>query len=171
MDLSLEGEVPGGDDEFYHPDIIVLLTDGANSRGPLPRDAAQQAADRNIRVYTIGFGSDDPQRMVCTREQLGSDVFDDDFGGGFGRRFGGGFGDFRRFLIIDEGTLQEVADMTGGTYYRAEDADQLLDVFLNLPTQIELQKETMEISVIFVALGVVLALLAVALSMAWNRFP
>ncbi|MDX1416857.1 MAG: VWA domain-containing protein [Candidatus Promineifilaceae bacterium] len=170
VDLSQEGQEaqPGG--EFFQPDIIVLLTDGANSRGPLPRDAAQQAADRHIRVYTIGFGSDDPQRMVCTREQLGSDVFDDDFGGGFGGGFGG-FGNFRRFLIIDEESLQEVAEITGGEYYRAEDADQLLDVFLNLPTQIELQKETLEISVIFVALAAVLALVAVGLSMLWNRFP
>ncbi|MFZ1396906.1 MAG: VWA domain-containing protein, partial [Candidatus Promineifilaceae bacterium] len=43
--------------ETYQPDIIVLLTDGANSQGPLPLAAAQQAADRQVRVYTIGFGT------------------------------------------------------------------------------------------------------------------
>ncbi|HEX7472848.1 MAG TPA: VWA domain-containing protein, partial [Candidatus Limnocylindrales bacterium] len=41
----------------YAPEIIVLLTDGANNAGPQPTDAAQQAADRGIRVYTIGFGT------------------------------------------------------------------------------------------------------------------
>ena len=40
----------------YVPDIIVLLTDGANNAGPAPLDAAQQAVDRGVRVYTIGFG-------------------------------------------------------------------------------------------------------------------
>src|SRR5262245_27866646 len=38
----------------YAPDIIVLLTDGANNAGPEPADAAQQAADRGVRVYTTG---------------------------------------------------------------------------------------------------------------------
>ena len=41
----------------YAPDIIVLLTDGVSNAGPMPVDAAQQAADRGVRVYTIGFGT------------------------------------------------------------------------------------------------------------------
>jgi Ca-activated chloride channel family protein len=173
--VDLQPEENGREQEFedYEPDIIVLLTDGANSRGPFPLDAAQKAADRNLRVYTIGFGTDDPQEMVCTREQLGSDAFNDGFGGGPGPGSfsGGGFGDFRRFLIIDEDTLQTIADMTGGTYFRAEDSQQLLDIFLNLPAQVELQEENLEISVFFAALGAIFALLAIALSMLWNRFP
>ena len=43
----------------YAPDIIVLLTDGANNAGPAPADAAKQAADRGVRVFTIGFGTAD----------------------------------------------------------------------------------------------------------------
>jgi Ca-activated chloride channel family protein len=160
------------EDVFYYPEIIVLLTDGANSRGPFPLDAAQQAADRRIRVYTIGFGTDDPQRMVCTRKQLGSDIFNEGFGGAGGPGgSGGGFGNFRRFLIIDEDTLQAISEMTGGAYFRAEDANQLLEIFQNLPTQIELQRESLEISVIFAALGALLLLAAIGLSMLWNRFP
>ncbi len=158
------------------PDIIVLLTDGANSRGPHPLDAAQQAADRGVRVYTIGFGTTNPTEMSCTREQLGGDIFND-FGGGFGR-FGGGFGDGfggggapRRFLVLDEPTLQGVAEMTGGEYYRAESAEQLFGVFQALPTQIVLQRERTEISFIFVALGGLLTAVAVILSLKWNRFP
>ena len=90
------------------------------------------------------------------------------FGGGFG---GGGGGDFRRFLVIDEATLQGVADMTGGSYFRAESADQLHEVFVNLPTQIVLQKEALEITVLFAALGLVFTTLSVILSMRWNRYP
>ncbi len=159
----------------YQPDIIVLLTDGANSRGPYPVDAAQQAADRQVRVYTIGFGTRELSDMVCTRQQLGGDTFSGNFGRGFGSGFGGGFGgggnDFRRFLLIDEPTLQAVADSTGGEYFRAENADQLNEVFHDLPTQIILQKETLEISVAFLALGAIFAIAAVGLSLMWNRFP
>lgn len=174
--LNLQTEESPSDpdpNQPYQPDIIVLLTDGANSQGPLPLDAAQQAADRQVRVYTIGFGTSDPGQMVCTQEQLGSDSFEGGFGGG-GRFGGGGFGgggNIRRFLIIDEETLQGVADLTGGTYYRAENADQLLDVFLNLPTQIVLQKESLEISVFFAALGAILATAGMGLSLWWNRYP
>ena len=44
----------------FAPAIIVLLTDGASNTGPEPVDAAQQAVDRGIRVYTIGFGTENP---------------------------------------------------------------------------------------------------------------
>jgi Ca-activated chloride channel family protein len=92
-------------------------------------------------------------------------------GGGFGGGFGGGGGAFRRFLVIDEPTLQAMADLTGGTYFRAENANQLVQVFRQLPAQITLQKETVEISVVFLALGAVLITVAVVLSLRWHWFP
>ncbi len=158
--------------ELYQPDIIVLLTDGANTRGPDPLDVALQAADRQVRVYTIGFGTTEYSEMVCTREQLGSAAFGEGFGGfrGFGG-FSGGGGNFRRFLFIDEETLQGVAELTGGEYYRAENADQLYEVFRELPTQIVLQKEQTEISVGFAALGALLITLAVILGLLWSPYP
>lgn len=162
--------VPEG---FYQPDIIVLLTDGRNSQGPFPLDAAQQAADRGVRVYTIGFGTTNPTDMVCTRQQVGSDPFGREFGG-FGSGGGppGGIGgNFRRFLILDEPTLQGVADITGGAYFRAENAAQLQEVFNDLPTQIVLQKEQFELSVLFLVAGGLFASLAIGLSLKWNRFP
>lgn len=160
--------------EDYVPDIVVLLTDGAASRGVDPIVGAAQAADRRVRVYTIGFGTTEPQEMVCSREQLGSDALGNNFGGGGrgGNNFGGGgFGNFRRFIVLDEPTLQEIATITGGDYYRAEDADQLLDVFRNLPTQIVLQEENIEISAAFAAVGALLASVGVGLSLLWNRYP
>jgi Ca-activated chloride channel family protein len=171
LDLRIEDDEANPQDATYLPDIIVLLTDGANSRGPLPLAAAEQAADRGLRVYTIGFGTTEVSDIVCSRQQLGSDAFGGGFGGGFGGFGGGGGGNFRRFLLIDEPTLQAVADRTGGTYYRAENADQLYEVFLNLPVQIVLQKETREMSVLFTAFGALFALTAVALSLRWNRYP
>jgi Ca-activated chloride channel family protein len=167
------GAPPAG--EGYVPDIVVLLTDGANSRGVDPILAAEQAVERRVRVYTIGFGTSEPVAMVCTRQQLGADLFDDQIGGG---RFGGGGtgagaigGGFRQYLVIDEPTLQTIADRTGGAYYRAEDADQLSEVFAELPTQVELQEEEVEVTVGFAIAGTLLAALAIGLSLAWNRYP
>ncbi|MCB9136816.1 MAG: VWA domain-containing protein [Caldilineaceae bacterium] len=177
--LSEEG-TPDGDapsptlDGVYQPDIIVLLTDGANSRGPLPLDAAQQAADRGIRVYTIGFGTTNPGAMVCTRAQLGGDLFrggGGGFPGGFSGGGGGGGGGMRRFIVLDEPTLRGVAELTGGAYFQAENADQLLDVFMNLPSHVVMQKESREISVFFAGLAALLATSAVFLSLRWNRYP
>ena len=168
IDAAESGPDQAAGEEDYQPDIIVLLTDGANSHGPHPLDAAQQAADRRIRVYTIGFGTSEPGQMICSQQQLGSDTFSGGFGGGFG---GGGGGSFRRFLVIDEPTMQAVADMTGGAYFRAENADQLLEVFRTLPAQITLQKETLEISVLFSILGAIFVTVAITLSLMWNWFP
>ncbi len=57
----------------YAPDIIVVLTDGANNAGPSTMDAAQQAADRGVRVYTIGFGTANggPLSPACATQFLG----------------------------------------------------------------------------------------------------
>lgn len=142
--------VPNG---AYVPEIIVLLTDGVATTGPAPLDAAQQAADRGVRVYTIGFGT-----------EAGSPTFENrspQFGGGppGGMRFRRG---------IDETTLKQVAEMTGGNYYAAASADELQTVFRNLPTSLITRHETMELSVAGVGLGVLLAALAIVLSLRWN---
>ncbi len=152
----------------YQPDIVVLLTDGATTQGVAPLKAAEQAVDRRLRVYTIGFGTPAGAPLACSREQLGSDVFGPQFGGGGARN--GVDGPLRAALRIDEKTLQSIADLTGGTYHRATDAEQLVDVFRNLPKEIVLQKQHIEISFGFAALGALLALAATTLSLAWNRY-
>jgi Ca-activated chloride channel homolog len=153
--------------EGYVPDIVVLLTDGANTRGISPVDAAKQAAARRVRVYTIGFGTDQPTALVCTAAQLGAGAFEGGPGGGPGN---GGFGGGRRnFLDRDETTLKAVAAATGGKYYQAEDANQLHDVFAKLPSDIHNQHEEHEISVWFVLAGALLVVGSLGLSLWWNR--
>jgi Ca-activated chloride channel homolog len=61
--------------------------------------------------------------------------------------------------------------MTGGAFFKAEDADQLRKVFANLPKQVTLQKRKVEVSVGFVGAGLLLTLSALALSLRWNRSP
>ena len=61
--------------------------------------------------------------------------------------------------------------MTGGEYYSAESAHQLQDVFQSLPTYLITKHEIMEISVVFTALGVLLAAAAIVFSLIWNPLP
>ena len=155
----------------YAPAIIVLLTDGASNAGPLPEEAAAEAAARGLRVYTIGFGTEDPnaERPPCGLQFVGNEPADQFGFGGFGGGGGGGGGGFRR--AIDEDTLMAVADATGGTYFPAESSDELHSVFESLPMNLITKPEIMEISVLFVALAVVLVALAVLLGQAWRPLP
>jgi len=158
--------VPAG---AYAPSIIVLLTDGASNAGPEPLIAAQQAVDRGVRVYTIGFGTAFGAEFVgCSPRFQGNEPLGGGSGFGGGPPGGGG-GRFRRG--IDEVTLQRIADMTGGTYYSAESGSELQSVFQNLPTNIILKHEVTEISVIFTAIGALLAGFGIALSMLWHPLP
>lgn len=159
LDPTLLGTRAEGD---FVSDIVVLLTDGATLGGVDPLFAASVAADRGVRVYTIGFGTSEPTEMVCNPQQAGTSAL-----GEFGSTSFSGAP--RRFLVIDEPTLQGMAAVTGGEYFRAENADQLLDVFDELPARVELQDEEQEISVFFVMAGALLAIAAVGTSIRWNR--
>jgi Ca-activated chloride channel family protein len=157
-------------DGAYAPAIVVLLTDGANNAGPEPVEAAQQATARGVRVYTIGFGTENPGalRPSCQLHLIGREPADSPESGTFPGG-GGGSGNFRR--AIDEPTLMAIADATGGTYFPAESADELNNVFQNLPTNLIMKHEVMEISVAFAALGALLVALAIFLGQAWRPLP
>lgn len=147
------------------PHIIVLLTDGASNAGPLPLTAAAQAAARGIRVYTIGYGTDSGSSRMDCGDDFNPDQF---FFGGGGSQFDPQSGprDFR--LQIDETTLKQVADLTGGAYYFASSANELEEVFQSLPSFVIATRETIEISVFFTAFAAVMILLAMYLSFRWH---
>lgn len=149
----------------YAADVIVVLTDGANTQGIEPEEAAEAAAVRGVRVFTIGFGTATPSQLVCTGQQAS------DWGaggwrgrGGGGWRTGGG-----NPLIIDEESLQAVAEKTGGQYYRAESADQLTEALGDLPSQVTITTEELDIASWFAAAGGLLVATAIGLSLWWNR--
>ena len=152
----------------FEPDTIVVLTDGSNTTGVDPVTAAEQAAARHLRVFTIGFGTTEPAQMVCTADQVSGDSA---FGGGGFPRGGGGGRGGARSQEIDEDALTKVADVTGGRYFRAEDAGQLNDVLAGLPREIGLHKEHVEITVWFVLVGALLAVAGAGLALWWNRGP
>ena len=134
----------------YRPDIIVLLTDGVATTGVDPLEAAQRAVDSRVRVYTIGFGTDQ--------------------GGQF--EGGGGMGGFSsRRWGIDEESLKAIAQMTGGEYFTASTAGELQDVLDGLPTVLISREETLEITVAFALLAALLVAAAVLLSQLWHPLP
>src|SRR4029453_14162139 len=111
--------------------------------------AAQQAADRGVRVYTIGFGTAQGSgNPICSQRLVGGGPLDSSGGGVGGGGFCGG---------IDEDTLKQIADLTGGEYYSAESAGELQHVFENLPTSLIIKHDVIEISVAFTAVGALLA--------------
>ena len=149
----------------YAPGIVVLLTDGVSNAGPAPLDAAQQAADRGVRVYTIGFGTANGGALgPCGQAFVGREPGGGGFGGG-----GGGGGGFRRG--IDEETLKQVADLTGGTYSPAESAGDLAQVFANLPTSLITKHEVTEVSALLVGLAALFAGAALLLARLWRPLP
>ena len=169
---SAEGQPTLMPDGEFAPDIVVVLSDGASNSGPEPLEAASQAVTKGVRIYTIGYGTASGSAMDCgdqIQEQFANRA-DPGFGGNPGsgsRSFGGGR--FRRG--IDEETLMGIAEMTGGEYYAATSAGELHEVFEDLPTQLIATEEDSEISVAFVAIGMLLAGLAIALSLLWHPFP
>jgi Ca-activated chloride channel family protein len=107
--------------------FVVLMTDGANNRGLLsPEQATEIAKSRSIPVYTIGAGKDGLVRMP---------VFDD-----AGNKIG-----YRRAVSdLDEGQLREMADATGGRFFRAFDIDTAEKAFaaIDAAQKIEFQAKS-----------------------------
>ena len=146
----------------YADDVIVVLTDGSNNRGVDPQTAAKEAADRGVRVFTIGFGTDHPAPLACTSAQFGG------FGGvgpGFGGRGGGAGNPFD----ADFSALMQISRTTGGTFYRAQDADQLSKALARLPATFTIVRKHIDIASWFAAAGGLLVVAAVGLSLWWNR--
>jgi Ca-activated chloride channel family protein len=146
-------------DAGYADDVIVVLTDGSNNRGVNPQTAARQAANRGVRVFTIGYGTDRPAALACSATQFGG------LGGFQGGGFGGGGGAFQ----ADYGALQQISRTTGGTFYRAQDANQLSSALNRLPDAFTIVFRHIDIASWFAGAGGLLVALAVLLSLWWNR--
>ena len=123
---------------------IILLTDGQRTTGPDPIEAARLAADRGIRIFTVGIGTPDGEIM--------------------------GFEGWRMRVRLDEETLKSVSSMTHGQYFYAGNAADLKKVYRTLNSRFVLEKKETEVSALFSALAALLAVTAATLSMLWfNR--
>ena len=108
--------------------VVVLLPDGSSNRGEIgPITAAQMAKALGVRVYTIGAGSQGTAR-VPVPDPLG------------GTRYA------TMRVEIDEATLRQMADLTGGRYFRATDTESLAAIYEEIDqlerTEIEVQNFT-----------------------------
>ena len=130
--------VPPGSDTSV---AIVLLSDGRRTVGPDPVDAAKLAAERGVRVFTVGFGTAE-----------GAEV---DLGG------------WSMYMKLDEEALKAVADLTRGEYFFAGSESALRDIYKGLSSRLVLERAQTEVSALFVAAAAALALLSAGLSVAW----
>jgi Ca-activated chloride channel family protein len=143
----------------YAHDVIVVLTDGSNNVGVPPRTAARQAAARGVRVFTIGFGTTNPAPLVCGNSQ---------FGGFSGGGYAGPSG-MHNPLVADYGALRQIAGITGGKFYRAQNANQLKAALGNLSGTFTSIREHLDIAAWFAGFGGLVIAAALALSLYWNR--
>ena len=125
----------------YTSGLIILLSDGRRTTGPDPVEAAKLAAERGVRVYTVGFGS-----------RAGATV---DFGG------------WSAYVVLDEDALKAVAQATGGEYFYAGTAADLRKVYQHLNAKFALEKKETEVSALLGAAAALFAICAAVLSLLW----
>jgi Ca-activated chloride channel homolog len=133
------------------PVVVLVLSDGANTTGDYePLEAAQKAVDAKVPVYTVALGTD------------GGTVQGPD-----------GYGGTRTIRVPpDPATLSQVAELTGGKFFEAADQDALQSVYDEIGSQVGVDEEQRELTVVFTAAGAVLLLLGAALSTLWfGRIP
>ena len=128
----------------YASAAIILLTDGQTTTGPDPIEAARMAADRGVRVYTVGIGT-------TSGEIIGAE--------GWSMR-----------VRLDEETLKTIANVTRAEYFYAGSAVDLQKIYKNLNTKLFFEQKETEITALFAAAAAALALLSASLSLLWfNR--
>ncbi len=130
--------VPAG---AYTSAVIVLLTDGENNLSPDPLAAAQAAAERGVRIYTVGIGS-----------PAGADLQIDGF---------------TVHTQLDEALLKQISSLTGGVYYNAQSAQDLQKVYEGLKSQLIIKPEKTEVTSILAGVGILILLVGGAFSLLW----
>jgi len=129
------------------PGAIVLISDGASTRGVDPVTAAQAAKRVGIRVYTVALGT--PQGTITVP------------------RPGGRPGTETRPVPPDPASLARIASASGGKAYTADDADGLDQVYERLGSQLGRKDQKREVTAGFAGGGLVILLIGAALSLRW----
>ena len=127
----------------YPSAAIILLSDGRRTTGPDPMEAAKMAADRGVRVFTVGLGSAQ---------------------GGMA-----GFEGWSMYMRFDEEALKQIAAATRGAYFSASSSAELKKVYQELNTRFMLEKKETEVSALFTAFAALLAVIAASLSLLWSN--
>jgi Ca-activated chloride channel family protein len=137
--------------EDVPPARVVVLSDGANTAGQDPAEAATQATELGVPVDAISFGT---EAGTIGGSALGG-------GGGGGQP-----------VPVDGQTLQAVADATGGNYFEAGSAEELRSAYADIGSSVGYETETQDVSARFIGFGLLFAVLAALASMFWfARLP
>jgi Ca-activated chloride channel family protein len=128
----------------YNSAVIILLTDGQRTTGPDSIQAARLAADRGVRIYTVGVGTTAGETI--------------------------GFDGWSMHVRLDEETLKTIADVTRGEYFYAGNAIDLKKVYQTLNAKLVLESKKTEITALFAAAAALIVVLSALLSLLWfNR--
>lgn len=128
----------------YTSAAIIMLTDGQRTTGVDPLEAAKLAADRGVRIYTVGIGTVDGETI--------------------------GFEGWSMRVRLDEETLKAVANRTNAEYFYAGTAADLKKVYDTLSSRLTVEKKETEVSALLALAAAALALLSGTLSLLWfNR--
>ena len=128
----------------YTSAAIIMLTDGQRTTGVDPIEAAKLAADRGVRIYTVGIGTVDGETI--------------------------GFEGWSMRVRLDEETLKAIATRTNAEYFYAGTAADLKKVYDTLSTRLTVEKKETEISGLLALAAAALSLLSAGLSLLWfNR--
>jgi Ca-activated chloride channel family protein len=125
------------------PAAVVLLSDGASTRGSDPIDVAQQAKKLGVRVYTVALGT--PDGVLESQRPNG--------------------GVRREKVPPDTLTLQEIARETGGRYFNAPDAQRLDSIYAGIGARLSTRPEKQEVTAAFAGGGLLLLLGGMAVSL------
>ena len=120
---------------------IILLTDGQRTTGPDPMEAAKMAAERGVKVYTVGVGTKNGEII--------------------------GFEGWSMRVRLDEDTLKNIANATRATYFYAGTADDLKQVYQGLSSRLVVETKETEITGFLALAGALLAIAAAGLSVWW----
>lgn len=121
---------------------IVLLSDGQGNTGPEVMKVVPLAAERGVRIFTVGIGT--PEGVTLSAE-------------GWSMR-----------VRLDEPALKKIAEATGGEYFRAADAKALSEIYRGLSRSLTFDRATLtEVTALFVAIGALSMVIAAGLSMLW----
>ena len=125
----------------YSSAAIILLTDGQRTTGPDPMEAAKMAAERGVKVYTVGVGTKNGEII--------------------------GFEGWSMRVRLDEDTLKNIANATRANYFYAGTADDLKQVYQGLSSRLVVETKETEITGLLALAGALLAIAAAALSVWW----
>ncbi|HVN55661.1 MAG TPA: VWA domain-containing protein [Anaerolineaceae bacterium] len=130
----------------YTSAVIIMLSDGDNNENPDPFGEAKTAADRGVRIYTVGIGSPAGTTLHVNG--------------------------FTVHTQLDEATLQQIAQITDGEYFNAQTGQELHSIYDHLDPELILKPEKLEVTSLFAGASILALMIGGVFSLLWfSRLP